>query len=288
MTGAPAERPGGRSDGRAGTVWLRDEPARNRRATPLTRERIVAEAVALLDRHGVDGLTMRRLAERLGVTPTALYWHVTTKEDVLDLAVDQIFGEVPLPTENAMVTDNPTESAVVTDNSVENAVVTDGPTGEPSVAVGADWRDDVRTLTAGWRAAMLRHPWAPSLIGRPMLGPHVLARTEFLQSALVRAGFTGVHLAVMTRLVANYVIGAALTEATWRQTNDPRVRAEARRHLEANAAAYPTLTASGHLDDAQWSDDDLFLRGLDAILATHPGALTATHPGALPITAPVR
>ncbi|SCG58263.1 TetR/AcrR family transcriptional regulator [Micromonospora rifamycinica] len=268
LTGAPAERPGGRSDGRAGTVWLRDEPARNRRATPLTRERIVTAAVALLDRHCVDGLTMRRLAERLGVTPTALYWHVTTKEDVLDLAVDQIFGEVPLPTENAAVTDNPTESAVVTDD----------PTGDPSVAAGTDWRDDVRTLTAGWRAAMLRHPWAPSLIGRPMLGPHVLARTEFLQSALVRAGFTGVHLAVMTRLVANYVIGAALTEATWHQTNDPRVRAEARRHLEANAAAYPTLTASGHLDDAQWSDDDLFLRGLDAILATHPGALTAPAP----------
>ncbi|MEU7614612.1 TetR/AcrR family transcriptional regulator [Micromonospora rifamycinica] len=266
LSGASADRQGGRSAGRAGTVWLRAEPARTRRATPLTRERIVAEAVALLDRHGVDGLTMRRLAERLGVTPTALYWHVTTKEDVLDLAVDQIFGEVPLPAGNAVVTDNPA--------------------GDPSVAAGADWRDDVRTLTAGWRAAMLRHPWAPSLIGRPMLGPHVLARTEFLQSALVRAGFTGIHLAVVTRLVANYVIGAALTEATWRQTDDPEVRADARRHLVANVATYPTLIASGHLDDAQWSEDDLFLRGLDAILATDPGVLTATEPGALTATDP--
>ncbi|MEV4844985.1 TetR/AcrR family transcriptional regulator C-terminal domain-containing protein [Micromonospora matsumotoense] len=236
LSGRPAGRHEGRADGRAGTVWLREEPVRNRRTTPLTRERIVAAAVALLDRHGVDGLTMRRLAERLTVTPTALYWHVTTKEDVLDLAVDEIFGEVPLP------------------------------------AADADWRADVRTLASGWRAAMLRHPWAPSLIGRPMLGPHVLARTEFLQAALVRAGFTGVHLAVVTRLVANYVIGAALTEATWRQTDDPEVRADARRHLVANADAYPTLIAAGHLDDGQWSDEDLFVRGLDAILATHPGS----------------
>lgn len=228
-------RPAGRPDGRPAPIWLRAEPARNRRATPLTRQRIVTAAVDLLDRTGVDGLTMRRLAELLAVTPTALYWHVATRDDVLDLAVDHIFGEVPLP------------------------------------AAGPDWRDDVRTLTSGWRAAMLRHPWAPSLIGRPMLGPHVLARTEFLQSALVRAGFTGVHLAVVTRLVANYVIGAALTEATWRQTDDPEVRADARRHLVANPTAYPTLVASGHLDGTRWSDDDLFLRGLDAILTIDPG-----------------
>ncbi|MEV0939728.1 TetR/AcrR family transcriptional regulator C-terminal domain-containing protein [Micromonospora wenchangensis] len=230
-----SDRPAGRPDGRPAPIWLRTEPARNRRTTPLTRQRIVTAAVDLLDRTGVDGLTMRRLAELLAVTPTALYWHVATRDDVLDLAVDHIFGEVPLP------------------------------------AAGPDWRDDVRTLTSGWRAAMLRHPWAPSLIGRPMLGPHVLARTEFLQSALVRAGFTGVHLAVVTRLVANYVIGAALTEATWRQTDDPQVRADARRHLVANPAAYPTLVASGHLDGTRWSDDDLFLRGLDAILAIDPG-----------------
>ncbi|MGV9978507.1 TetR/AcrR family transcriptional regulator [Micromonospora wenchangensis] len=228
-------RPAGRPDGRPAPIWLRTEPARNRRATPLTRQRIVTAAVDLLDRTGVDGLTMRRLAELLAVTPTALYWHVATRDDVLDLAVDHIFGEVPLP------------------------------------AAGPDRRDDVRTLTSGWRAAMLRHPWAPSLIGRPMLGPHVLARTEFLQSALVRAGFTGVHLAVVTRLVANYVIGAALTEATWRQTDDPQVRADARRHLVANPASYPTLVASGHLDGTRWGDDDLFLRGLDAILAIDPG-----------------
>ena len=190
--------------------------------------------MALLDEYGIDGLTMRRLAQHLTVTPTALYWHVRTKDDVLDLAVDQIFGEVQLP----------------------NA--------------GDNWQDDVRALMLRWRETMLRHPWAPSLIGRPMLGPNVLARTEFLQAALVRGRFTGVQLAVVTRLLANYVIGAALTEATWRQASDPEVRAEAQQHIAASPTAYPTLIASGHLGDARWSDADLFQRGLDAILATPP------------------
>jgi AcrR family transcriptional regulator len=213
------------------TVWLRTGPDRPRRAAPLSRERIVDAAVTRLDEDGVDGLTMRRLAESLGVTATALYWHVRTRDDVLDLAVDRIFGEVRLP------------------------------------AGGGDWRDDVRTLARRWREVMLRHPWAPGLIGRPMLGPNVLECTEFLQAALSRGGFAGIGLAVTTRVLANYVIGAALTESTWRRTGDPQVRAAARRHIADHRADYPTLDASGHLDGERWSDDELFDRGLDTILA---------------------
>jgi hypothetical protein len=112
---------------------------------------------------------------------------------------------------------------------------------------------------------MLAHPWAPGLVGRPLLGPNVLARTEFLQAALVRGGLTGARLTVLTRLLANYVIGAALTEATWRRSADPAARVEARRLIVANRAAYPTLDASGHLDE-DLDDDTLFERGLDAIL----------------------
>jgi AcrR family transcriptional regulator len=185
------------------SVWLQPAPDRRRRSPQISRDRIVAEAVALLDAEGAEGLTMRRLASGLGVTATALYWHVRTREDVLDLAFDHIFGDVPLP------------------------------------APSPGWQDDVRDLVSGWRAAMLRHPWAPSLIGRPHLGPNVLARTEFLQGALARGGLSGRALAVTTHVVANYVIGAALTEATSRRTSGP-------------------------------SADDLFADGLDAILAGVP------------------
>ncbi len=212
------------------SVWLQPPTGRPRRSPQISRDRIVAEAVALLDADGAEGLTMRRLAARLDVTATALYWHVRTREDVLDLAFDQIFGDVPLP--------SPT----------------------------ADWRADVRRLILAWRAAMLRHPWAPALIGRPQLGPNVLARTEFLQDALTRGGRSGRALAVTTHLLANYVIGAALTESTWRRTADPSAREEARRHVAAHPADYPTLIEAGHLDDGRWPDDDLFTAGLDVIL----------------------
>ncbi|MEV2238357.1 TetR/AcrR family transcriptional regulator C-terminal domain-containing protein [Micromonospora sp. NPDC049891] len=229
--------PGVPATGREGSgarppVWLRAEPSRRRRKPPLTLARIVDAAVNLLDEHGTEGLTMRSLAQRLDVTATALYWHVKTKDDVLDLAVDEIFGDVPVP------------------------------------AVSDDWLDDIRVLVRAWRATMLRHPWAPGLIGRPMLGPNVLTRTEFLQSALLRGGCRGLPLAVATRMLANYVIGASLTEATWHRTADPRARAAARDHIAANAATYPTLDASGHLDDARWDDDVLFEEGLTGILRT--------------------
>ncbi|NUR82456.1 MAG: helix-turn-helix transcriptional regulator, partial [Nonomuraea sp.] len=75
-------------------VWARPRKDPKPR---LTLDRIVAEAVALLDEEGVGRLTMRRLADRLGTGSTTLYWHVKTKEDVLDLALDAVFGEVPLP-----------------------------------------------------------------------------------------------------------------------------------------------------------------------------------------------
>jgi AcrR family transcriptional regulator len=199
----------------------------------------------LLDADGIEALTMRRLAQRLGVTSTALYWHVTTKDDVLDLAVDEIFGSVPVP----------------------------GP--------GPDWAADVGTLIHGWRAAMLAHPWAPTLIGRPWIGPNVLARTEFLQAGLARGGLAGERLAVITRLLANFVIGSAATETAWQRatrTNTQQAtptdtqcaapaadRAEVRSPITAEA--YPTLAGSGHLDASRWPDDMLFERGLDAILS---------------------
>lgn len=212
------------------SIWLRDD-SRPRRSPQLTVRKIVTAAVRLLDEDGADGLTMRKLAQRLEVTSTALYWHVRTKDDVLDLAVDEIFGAVTIP------------------------------------PAGPDWAADVRTLLHGWRAAMLAHPWAPTLIGRPMLGPNVLARTEFLQSCLIRGGLTGERLAVTTHLLANYVIGAAVTESTSARTPGP----SARQHITASPRHYPTLIESGHLDDTRWPADTLFDQALHAILGAAPG-----------------
>ncbi len=228
-TGGSRARPAGGGD--SDVLWFRGGADRApQRPAPLTLERIVAAAVAELDAHGAERLTMRRLAQRLDVTSTAIYWHVSTKEDLLDLALDRVLGEVPIP--------------------------------EP----GPDPRSALRMLLLGWRAAMLAHPWSPSLLGRPLLGPNALARTEFLQAMLTCAGLSGIDLAAATRLLSGFVIGAAMTETSLRPLDDPAVLAEARAHITGRKELYPTLSASGFVDRARWSEDDLFRLGLDRVL----------------------
>ncbi|RFS81138.1 TetR family transcriptional regulator [Actinomadura spongiicola] len=210
------------------SVWLRKGRPR-REAPPLTRERIVEEAVALLDEEGTTRLTMRRLAERLDTGSTTLYWHVKTKDDVLELALDAIFGDVPLR--------------------------------DP----GPDWRADVVALMSAWRRAMLDHPWSAAVLGgRPLLGPNVLARTDVLYTALASTGVTGPRLAAAAYAVANYVIGSALMQIGARNDDDPAAEEAAREHLARNRARYPALAAHGHLPGDEW--DSAFAQGLDYIL----------------------
>ncbi|MDW5327710.1 TetR/AcrR family transcriptional regulator [Plantactinospora sp. KLBMP9567] len=246
-------------------VWLRPPRSPGRSGPPLHRDRIVAAAVELLDREGVAGLTMRRLAERLGAGSTTLYWHVTNKDDVLDLALDQIFGEVLLPEPDSTTT---ATTVATTDRTTASTTTEEPPTG--------DWRADVETLLLGWRAAMLRHPWSAALVGRPLLGPNVLTRTEFLQSALRRAGLVEPDLSAATHALANYVIGAAVTLSSWRRLGDPGSRQAARQHLAAQRERYPTLVETGHLDDRD--EDGTFRRGLAYLL---DGLPADRRPGAV-------
>ncbi|MGP3958124.1 TetR/AcrR family transcriptional regulator [Nonomuraea sp. 3N208] len=160
-------------------VWSR--PRKAPRQT-LTLERIVAEAVALLDEEGADRLTMRRLADRLDTGSTTLYWHVKTKDDVLDLALDAVFGEVRLP--------------------------------EPA----AGWQEAARELIGGWRAALLRHPWSATILDRPLMGPNALERTEFLYRTLTAAGFAAPKAAAYS--LSNYVMGSVVMQVTWQDRDD--------------------------------------------------------------------
>src|SRR5690242_21392900 len=79
--------------------WQRLPPDRGqrRRRDPITREAIVQKALELLDRDGLDALTMRRVAEELGTGAASLYWHVGSKDGLLDLVLDEIIGEQEVP-----------------------------------------------------------------------------------------------------------------------------------------------------------------------------------------------
>ncbi|MDH6198332.1 AcrR family transcriptional regulator [Mycobacterium frederiksbergense] len=195
------------------SVWLR--PRREVRGNqPLTRARIVDAAIELLDEEGVDRLTMRRLADRLRAGAPSLYWHVDTKDDVIDLAVDAIFGEAP-----------------------------------PQRAAAADWRTEVTGVLTSWRAALLRHPWAAGLPARqrPTIGPNFLATMETLQAALARAGFDGHRLSSATWVLYNHVMGSASSESTLKISTDERRLGQQR--LQAERDRYPTLADNGYLFD---------------------------------------
>jgi TetR/AcrR family tetracycline transcriptional repressor len=75
-------------------LWFTPPAGDEDRRRTLTRERVVAEALTVIAAHGVDGLSMRALATRLGVVPAALYRHVRNKEQLYDLILDGVLAEV--------------------------------------------------------------------------------------------------------------------------------------------------------------------------------------------------
>lgn len=195
---------------------------------PLTRERIVATAVELLDAQGIDGLTMRRLADRLGSGVMSLYWHVDNKEDVFDLALDSVL-EYREP---------------------------------PQMAESQDWRGEVVHMLEDWRTGMLRHPWSASLLPRRTLGPSILSRLELLSKTLSSAGVADANLNVAIWSLWNYVMGATITRTSFDLSDDDRAAAQQR--LALLSGRYPTIERSRLLLDDDWLG--AFRKGLDFLL----------------------
>lgn len=131
----------------------------------LDRGRITEVAVRLLDAEGLPRFSMRRLAGELGVTAMSLYWYVDTKDDLLELVLDRVFGEVRVP-----------------DVADEDA----------------DWRDQLRALATSYRSVFVRHQWVSTLIGDYLnIGP---CATEF--STAVRAVVRRTGLSAQERMGA--------------------------------------------------------------------------------------
>jgi AcrR family transcriptional regulator len=122
---------------------------------PLTKERILQAAVALADEGGVDSLSMRRIAQELGVVPMALYKHVANKDEVLDGMVDVVVGEI-----------------------------------DPPLA-DADWKTEIRARVLSARRALLRHPWASKVIeSRTNPTPTVIGYMDAMIGILRNGGFS--------------------------------------------------------------------------------------------------
>jgi AcrR family transcriptional regulator len=147
--------------------WQRlpDRSSRKRRE-PISRDAIVAAAIQLLDREGLSALSMRRLGEELGAGAASLYWHVGSKDGLLDLVLDQLIGEVEVP--------------------------------EPDPA---RWQEQLKEAAKSQRRVSLRHPYLVRVsIGRIPMGPNALRITE-RTLALLRAGGLSPRLAVQGYLL---------------------------------------------------------------------------------------
>lgn len=210
------------------TIWLK--PAKRLRDVPaLTRERIVHAAVEILDSEGQSGLTIRKLAARLNAGATSLYWHVETRDDVLELALDSVLGEIPLPTE------------------------------------ALEWDKELVRFLTDWRQTLLRHPWSTSLFGfRPLLGPNALARSEHLRATLIRTGLSEVEVIHAGYTLSNFVLGSLATQVAWQAGNESAIRARVASFLRENATKYPSLASQVEGEPDDW--DESFSRGLSWII----------------------
>jgi AcrR family transcriptional regulator len=122
---------------------------------PLSKERVLGAAVALADEGGVDALSMRRLAQELGVVPMALYKHVANKDEMLGGMIDVVVGEIDPPLS------------------------------------GTDWKTAVRQRVLSARSALLRHPWASQVIeSRTDPTPAVLTYMDSMVGLFRAGGFS--------------------------------------------------------------------------------------------------
>jgi len=182
-----------RSEQQLDSVFHR--PQRGRRSQPaLSRERIVAGTIALLDRDGARALTMRKVAAELGVHATSLYWHVERREDLVDLAVDGILAEA--------------------------AAGLPGPE--------APWARAVKETAHRFYAALASHTWAGEFAGsRPLVGPNAVALSRRIVSALGECGGSEESRAVAIRAVSNQILGAATSAAAMSRGVHDEARAAA-------------------------------------------------------------
>jgi len=227
-------------------IWARPRPPARR--PRFSRDQIAAAAVSLADAEGLDAVSMRRVAERLGAGTMSLYHYVRTKADLLALMDDAVMAEVVL--------------------------------GEVDLSHG--WREAVTAIARGTRKTLVRHPWALAYLGDAQLGPNAMRHFEEWLTALSGTRLDGVRRLEVLAIVNAFVFGNVILTIESLQRG-----ALAREHPEAVAevtafgleqlrtGAYPrTVALFGDHDPAEQPGppldeqglDDLFERGLSAVL----------------------
>nr|WP_204342202.1 TetR/AcrR family transcriptional regulator [Micromonospora terminaliae] len=155
-------------------LWRTREKA-SRKGGDLSVERIVRAAIEVADAEGLAALSMRKVAERLGVGTMTLYTHVPGKGELLDVMLDTVYGETARPEQ-----------------------------------VEGGWRGRLTQIAQENFALYLRHPWLLQVATtRPPLGPNLIAKYEYELRAVDGIGLTDLEMDAVVTLVTGYVHGAA-------------------------------------------------------------------------------
>jgi AcrR family transcriptional regulator len=188
----------------------------------------------LADAGGIDGLSMRKLGQALGVEAMALYYHFANKERVIDGIVDLVFGEIEPP------------------------------------AIGADWKSAMRRRAISVRDVLLRHRWAIGLMeSRTNPGPANLRHHDAVIGSLRAGGFDMAATATAYSLLDAYVYGFALTKMNLPFETTTDISKMAETMLEPfPPGEYPNLAAfiTDHAMKPGYDFADEFEVGLEVIL----------------------
>ena len=150
----------------------------------LDLETVIDTGIALADEHGLEAVSLRRIARRLTVTPMALYRYVASKDDLLDAMADRLYADVIESTGNRE-------------------------TGE--------WWDSLADLARSTRKVLFAHPWATPLFARPLAGPHAHALDELLRTSLRSAGFSAAEGRELHDQLSNMVFALVAPELRGRR-----------------------------------------------------------------------
>jgi AcrR family transcriptional regulator len=226
----------------ATTIWERPEPIPRPVPLSLTRSQIVAVAIGLADTEDLESVSLRKVAGVLEVGPMRLYGYVSSKDELLDLMIDSVYGEIP-----------------------------------PVRRIGDDWRSATRAIAHEIRNAALRHEWIVDLLGARLRvhGPNALAYRELAFAALHGApGFQAMDVVLQSvRTIDAYVLGAIRYEID--ELRADRITGMNRKQWQDNPATYMgrMLAAGNYPTLAMVSNEttpppptEVFNTGLDHVL----------------------
>lgn len=197
---------------------------------PLTRDEIVAAALAGIDADGVDQFSMRRLGQRLGVDPMAVYHHVPNKAALFDAIVEHLWSGVE----------------------------------PPAPTPGETWRDVLSAVFTAFRRRLLQHPRAVVLVGtRPSITPTMLRLIDDMLGRLAAAGLAGRDAMQLIDCLSGYAVGKVLAEVG--ETLGGPGAAVGPALAAVTPQTHPHLAAT--MPDYDLAPDEEFDRGLRALLA---------------------